>query len=98
MTLVISVKYHKGHKPHSRPVDKAKGVLCDQVIMLKNHYATKDYPAKLRRIKFRDEESGQVLIFLTNNFHLKATEVAQLYKHRWKIVSPQARSNGLNSI
>lgn len=70
---------------YSHAVDKTKGVLCDQTIRLNNYYAARDYPEKLRRIKFRDEESGRVLVFLTNNFHLKATEVAQLYKHRWKI-------------
>jgi hypothetical protein len=70
---------------YSRAADKTKGVVCDQTIKLNNHYAQKDYPDKLRRIKFRDEESGKVLIFLTNNFLLKATAVAQLYKHRWKI-------------
>ena len=53
--------------------------------MLNNYYASKDYPEKMRRIKFKDEQTGKVLIFLTNNFHLKATEIAQLYKHRWKI-------------
>jgi hypothetical protein len=70
---------------YSHPVDKRKGVLCDHTIKLNNYYAAKDYPEKLRRIKFRDEESGKVLIFLTNNFHLSAVDVAQLYKHRWKI-------------
>ena len=70
---------------YSHAADKIAGVLCDQTIKLNNHYAAKDYPEKLRRIKFWDEETGKVLIFLTNNFHLKATEVAQLYKHRWKI-------------
>lgn len=70
---------------YSHAVDKAKGVLCDQTIKLNNHYASKDYPEKLRRIKFYDEENDKVLVFLTNNFQLKAVEVAQLYKHRWKI-------------
>ena len=70
---------------YSHGVDKTKGVLCDQTILLNGYYAAKDYPEKIRRIKFYDEETGRVLIFLTNNFHLKATEVAQLYKHRWKI-------------
>lgn len=70
---------------YSNKVDKSKGVLCDQTIMLNGYYAAKDYPEKIRRIKFYDEETGKVLIFLTNNFHLKATEIAQLYKHRWKI-------------
>lgn len=70
---------------YSRPVDKCKGVLCDQTIMLNNFYAAKDYPEKIRRIKFYDDETKKVFVFLTNNFHLQATEVAQLYKHRWKI-------------
>jgi hypothetical protein len=70
---------------YSHIVDKSKGVLCDQTIMLNGYYAAKKYPEKMRRIKFYDAETGKVLIFITNNFHLKATEVAQLYKHRWKI-------------
>src|SRR3954468_9384795 len=70
---------------YSHAKDKTKGVLYDQTIMLNNHYASKDYPEKMRRIKFVDEQTGKVLIFLTNNFDLKATEIAQLYKHRWKI-------------
>jgi hypothetical protein len=70
---------------YSHPKDKSKGVLYDQTILLNNHYASKDYPEKMRRIKFVDAQTGKVLIFLTNNFHLQANEVAQLYKHRWKI-------------
>ena len=70
---------------YSHPRDVAQGVLYDQSVRLNNYYAAKDYPEKIRRIKYRDEQTGKVLIFLTNNFHLKATEVAQLYKHRWKI-------------
>lgn len=70
---------------YSHPKDRSKGVLFDQTIMLNNHYAKKDYPEKLRLIKFKDEETEKELVFLTNNFYLKATEVAQLYKHRWKI-------------
>ena len=53
--------------------------------MLNNYYASIDYPIKMKRIKFKDAETGKILIFLTNNFNLKATEIAQLYKHRWKI-------------
>ncbi len=64
---------------------KKNGVLCDQVIRLNNYYAAKDYPEKLRRIKFYDSDNDQELIFLTNNFELNATAIAQLYKHRWKI-------------
>ena len=70
---------------YSHPVDKTKGVIYDQTIMLNGYYAAKDYPEKMRRIKFYDEQTGKVLIFLTNNFHLAAIDIAQLYKHRWKI-------------
>ncbi len=70
---------------YSHPKDKSVGVIYDQTVILNNYYASKDYPERMRRIKFKDEETGKVLIFLTNNFHLKATEIAQLYKHRWKI-------------
>jgi hypothetical protein len=69
----------------SQPVQKKKGVLCDQIIRLNNYYAAKDYPDQLRRIKFWDEENKRVLVFLTNNFELKSMDVAQLYKHRWII-------------
>ena len=70
---------------YSHQKELTNGVIYDQTIMLNNHYASKDYPEKMRRIKFKDEQTGKVLIFLTDNFHLKATEIAQLYKHRWKI-------------
>ena len=64
---------------------KLAGVLCDQTIRLNGFYALKDFPVRMRRIKFYDAENDRVLIFLSNNFELKATEIAQLYKHRWKI-------------
>ncbi len=39
----------------------------------------------MRRVKFYDEETRKHLIFLSNNFHLTANQIAQLYKHRWFI-------------
>lgn len=67
------------------PSDKASGVLSDQLILWNHHYASKDYPEKMRRIKFYDQQANKVLVFLTNNFDIDAIEVATLYKHRWKI-------------
>lgn len=67
---------------YSHEADKNKGVIYDQTIMLNGYYVSEFYPKKMRRIKFRDEETSKILIFLTNNFHLKATEIQQLYKHR----------------
>ena len=38
----------------------------------------------MRRVKWLDEKHGEY-IFLTNNFKLKAEEVALVYKERWQI-------------
>lgn len=72
---------------YSHPKKRKDGILYDQTIRLNNHYASKDYPGKLRRIKFKDGETGKTLVFLTNDFDLKATQIALLYKHRWDIES-----------
>ena len=69
----------------SVPTKNLAGVLCDQTIRLNGFYAQKDFPVRMRRIKFYDAENNRVLVFLSNNFGLSATEIAQLYKHRWKI-------------
>ena len=65
--------------------DKNAGVLADQLIELQGFYASQDYPDKIRRIKFYDPQHNRTLVFLTNNTEFKATDIAQLYKHRWKI-------------
>jgi hypothetical protein len=70
---------------YSYPKDKSKGVLYDQAILHNNFYAAKYYPEKMRRIKFKDDATGKVFVFLTNNFELPAPDIAQLYKHRWLI-------------
>jgi hypothetical protein len=75
----------KCRRIQSFPSDKTNGVLSDQSILWNNHYASKDYPRKMRKIKFYDKEANKVLIFLTNNFGMDAKDIAQLYKHRWKI-------------
>lgn len=69
----------------SRTVDKTTGVICDQDIELTVFRSKEQYPDRLRRIRFYDSEYNRTLIFLTNNFKLKAQTVAQLYKHRWQI-------------
>jgi len=69
----------------SNKKNKSLGILADQLIMVQGFYASQDYPDKIRRIKFYDEEHDRVLVFLTNNIDLDATEIAKLYKHRWKI-------------
>jgi len=70
---------------YSRPVNKGAGILVDQIVVLVGHYAKKNYPDKLRRIKFYDEEQGRTLVFLTNNQVLSAQTIARLYKCRWQV-------------
>lgn len=84
--FVIRAKENMNFKcVKSNKKNRSLGILADQLISVQGHYASKNYPAKIRRIKFYDEEHKRVLIFLTNNLELEATEIAKLYKHRWKI-------------
>jgi len=69
----------------ARETDKTAGLVCDQTILLKNFYAKKDYPNRLRRIKYHDAETDKILVFLTNNFSLPAIIIAKLYKCRWRV-------------
>ncbi len=70
---------------YSHQVDKTTGLICDQTIVLKGFYPSKDYPDKLPRMKFYDIENDKTFVFLTNNFNLPALTIAELYKCRWQI-------------
>jgi len=70
---------------YSNKVDKSTGVQCDQIIVLTGFYAKKDYPDKLRRIRYHDAEHNNTLVFLTNNFTLPALTIAKLYRCRWQV-------------
>jgi hypothetical protein len=70
---------------YSLPVDKSCGLRCDQIVIPKGFYAKKAYPAKLRRIKYYDDQHKKNLVFLTNHFTLPALTVAELYRCRWQI-------------
>jgi IS4 transposase len=70
---------------YSHKVDKATGVRCDQTVVPKGFYSKKDYPGKLRRIKYYDAEKGRSFVFLTNQFLLPAITIAELYRYRWRV-------------
>ena len=70
---------------YSRKVDKTTGVECDQIGKLAGFYVSKQYPGKLRRVKFYDKETKRTFVFLTNNFELSAEQIALLYKNRWQV-------------
>ena len=70
---------------YSANTDRSTGILCDQTIGLNGYKTSRDYPAHLRRIRFKDVESGKTLVFLTNNFALPAAAICALYKSRWQV-------------
>ncbi len=70
---------------YSHKVDKTTGVRYDQTVVPTGFYTKKDYPDKLRRIKYFDAEKGRAFIFLTNQFTLPALTIAELYRCRWRV-------------
>ncbi|MGB5990721.1 MAG: IS4 family transposase [Desulfobacterales bacterium] len=70
---------------YSNKVDKSTGVKSDQIVALTGYYSKKDYPEKLRRIKYFDAEKGRSFIFLTNQFTLPPLTIAELYRYRWRV-------------
>ena len=75
----------KFRRVYSALVDRTTGVICDQTIALTGATSRKDYPEHLRRIRFKEPETGKTLVFLTNNFALPATTICALYKARWQV-------------
>jgi hypothetical protein len=70
---------------YSSPTQRSTGVICDQRVMLNGFYSAKAYPEHLRRVRFKDPDSGKTLVFLTNNTILPALTIAALYKSRWQV-------------
>lgn len=75
----------KFKRMYSKKIDKTTGIKYDQIGKIEGFYSSKDYPEKLRKVKFFDNEKKKMLIFLTNNFELTAQDIALLYKQRWQV-------------
>ena len=75
----------KAARRYSRPVDRTTGLICDQTVVLTVYYSRKGFEAPLRRIRYRDPDSGKRLVFLTNNFALPALTITKLYRLRWRV-------------
>ena len=78
-------KNFRGARRYSRPVDKTTGLRFDQTVVTTGPVTQHAYPDPLRRIGYRDPETGKGLIFLTNNFTVPALTITQLYRGRWQI-------------
>lgn len=70
---------------YSRPVDRKTGILSDQTVVLVTPQSTKAYPDPLRRIRYYDRVTEKRLGFLTNNFHVPALTIADVYRCRWQV-------------
>lgn len=78
--VVRSKSNVKFKRMYSNKIDKSTGIKYDQIGKIEGFYSSKDYPEKIRKVKFFDVEKNKLLIFLTNNFELKAQVIALLYK------------------
>ena len=70
---------------YSAPVDRDTGIICDQTIALNGYYSSYRYPEYLRRIRFKDPDTGKNLVFLTNHSSLPPLTICSLYKARWHV-------------
>jgi hypothetical protein len=84
--FVIRAKTNlKADRRYSHAVDRSTGLVCDQTVTLTGFYSHKGFSAPLRRIRFKDPETGKRLVFLSNNFALPALTITKLYRLRWQI-------------
>ncbi|HAJ99673.1 MAG TPA: IS4 family transposase, partial [Bacteroidales bacterium] len=83
--LVRAKSYLRFNRMYSRKCDKSTGIKSDQIGRLSGFYASKQYPEKIRRVKFYDEETNKTFVFLTNNLDITSEQVANLYKSRWQV-------------
>jgi len=70
---------------YSAPSNREQGIICDQTVALSGFYSQKNYPVHLRRIRFKDPETGKTLVFLTNLFGPPSEIICALYKARWHV-------------
>lgn len=70
---------------YSAPSNRAAGIICDQTIALVGVQTRQHYPEHLRRVRFKDAETGKTLVFITNQRTLPAATICALYKSRWQV-------------
>jgi putative transposase len=68
-----------------RSVLAVKGLTCDQTIEFTGALTAKKCPIQMRRIGYRDPQTGKHYVFLSNNFKLAAKTIADIYKSRWQV-------------
>ena len=66
-------------------LDGTDNVLKDQTIRFTKNANKEKYPGVIRRIVYYAPELHRSFVYYTNNFYLKAREIALLYKYRWQV-------------
>lgn len=66
-------------------VNKRQGITSDQLIEYTGFYAQQHYTEPMRRVGYRDPETGKHYVFITNHTKLSAKTIADIYKSRWQI-------------
>lgn len=81
--FVIRAKRNpRARRLYSHPVERSRGLICDQTVVLEGFYAGERYPAHLRRIRYTAPNTGKPLVFLTNQWQLPALTIVTLYRSR----------------
>lgn len=75
----------RAHRVYSTPANRADGIIADQTIALDGTRTRHECPIQLRRVRFKDPETGKTLVFLTNQTTLPAETICDLYKSRWQV-------------
>jgi hypothetical protein len=68
-----------------RTPPQIRGIRKDQIIRLTGAGAQDKCPHLLRRVEAIREDTGDILVFLTNHHGLGASTIAAIYKDRWQI-------------
>lgn len=66
-------------------VPRNRNMLKDQTIRLSGTGAQAKCPHLLRRVEAIREDTGDILVFITNHHGLGASTIAAIYKDRWQI-------------
>ena len=83
--IIRSKTNTKFRRLYSHKVDKSIGIRCDQTIVLTGPKTKRQYPDKIRRVKFFDAEEDRSFSFLSNNFLVPPLVIADLYRCRWQV-------------
>jgi hypothetical protein len=83
--IIRSKTNTKFRRLYSHKVDKSIGIRCDQTIVLTGPKTKRQYPDKIRRVKFFDAEKERSFSFLSNNFLVPPLVIADLYRCRWQV-------------